>query len=160
MRPSRTALTILLLTSACGTDIPEPPPGDHISGTVQYEGQIDPSLVRPALQIMASVDFPPSHVPHGALMIERPSFGSGISYELSYMPRQAYKVSARIIDLANSSTDPLQLPLGGFPDACTLLMAPDAGLVQLLAEAPVTGIDIHMYESGGMADPCWQQMAP
>jgi hypothetical protein len=159
MRLSRTASMLLLsLVPACGTDIPETPPGDRVSGTIAYAGQVDPSLVRPALQIMVSVDFPPSHVPHGMLVIERPDFSGGIPYELTYLPRQDYKVSARIVDLADASLDPTQLPLGGYPDACTLLMVPDAGLVHVLGEAPVAGIDIRMYESGGLADPCWLQL--
>ena len=45
--------------------------------------------------------------------------------------------------------------LGGYPDACTLMLVPDAGLVEVEEDAPVTGIDIQLFDGQGMSDPCF-----
>jgi hypothetical protein len=145
-----------LLPVACNSSIPDAAPGGRISGVVRYDGQAHLALARPALEAIAAVAFPPPALPHGVLVIEKPDFSQGgIRYELANLPVYAFKVAAQIIDLGNPQTDPAQLPLGGYPDACTLMLVPDAGLVEVEEDAPVTGIDIQLFDGQGMSDPCF-----
>ena len=145
----------LLTPIACTSSIPAAPVGEHISGIIRYEGNAQSALTRPALQVVAAVEFPPNGIPHGLLVIERPDFGTGIQYDIANLPVYSYKVAANIVDLNNPQAEATQLPLGGYPDTCTLVLAPGQGLVQVVEDVPVTGIDIQLFDQGGMADPCF-----
>jgi hypothetical protein len=145
-----------LLLVACNSNIPDPAPGGRIAGVVRYDGQVHLALARPAIEVIAAVAFPPPALPHGVLVIEKPDFSQGgIRYELANLPVYGFKVAGQIIDLDNPQTDPAQLPLGGYPDACTLMLAPDAGVVEVKEDASVTGVDIQLFDGQGMSDPCF-----
>jgi hypothetical protein len=157
MRSIALALFGLLLLSPACSNIPTAPPGDRIVGTVHYQGSAHAALSRPALQIFAAVQFPlePTQIPHGLLVIENPDLQNGVGYELTYVPIYRYKVGAQLIDLAHPDADPSTLPLGGYPDMCTFALVPDGGLVEVQNDVAATGIDIELYDLGGMTDPCF-----
>jgi hypothetical protein len=156
MRTIQLALLGLIPVSfACTSDIPSRPPGDRISGTLRYDGNAHLALSRPALQVFASIAIPPSGTPHGIVVLENPDFTEGVVYELAMLPEYDYKVAAQIIDLNNEDTDQAQLPFGGYPDMCTLLLAPTAGLVQVKEQIAAIGIDIQLFDGSGMMDPCF-----
>ena len=156
MRALQSLFLLLPLALACSSSIPDPPAGDRISGTIRYQGTMTEHFSHPALQVVASIDFPPTSIPHGFLLIDRPNFSSGVAYELAYLPRQAYKVAAQIADLDNAALDDGAKPLGGYPDSCTLLLSADAGLVEVRETEATVGIDFQLYDQMGMEDPCWQ----
>ena len=145
-----------LLVMACNSNIPDAPQGGRLSGVVVYNGQAHLAFSRPALEVFASVTFPPPALPHGILVIEKPDFSQGgISYELANLPEYSFKIAAQLIDLNNPQIDPSQLALGGYPDACTLMLVPDGGLVEVQENTAVTGIDIQLFDGQGMSDPCF-----
>jgi hypothetical protein len=148
-------LFMLPLSPAC-SEIPAPPSGHRISGTVRYQGDVQDKLSRPALLVLAGVRFPleATQFPHGIVVIERPDFSHGVDYEIVYPPTYGYKVAAQLVDLDNLEQDQAQLPVGGYPDMCTLL-TPEVGLVQVQDDVAAVGIDIVMFDMGGMADPCF-----
>jgi hypothetical protein len=105
------------------------------------------------LEVFAAVAFPPPALPHGVLFVEKPSVGAtGVAYQLDNLPVFGFKIAAQLVDLAQSQSDTAPSTVGGYPDACTLLVA-DAGLVEVKADAEVTGIDIRLFDA--MADPCF-----
>ena len=158
MRTSAFLLSLMPFALACSSNIPGEPEGRRIAGAVRYDGTAHRSLGRPALQIMASIDFPPSRTPHGLLVLERPGFPGAVDYELTFLPSQGYKVAAQLIDLDKPGADSENLPLGGYPNLCALLVAGDAGMVAVTEDIPATDVDIQLYDNGGLADPCLLQM--
>lgn len=158
-RPARTGLVIGLwgALQVCGcTDVPEPPVGERVLGTLSYEGSVHQTMKRPAARVMAFVDFPPSASPLGFQIIEakeQPSFPSKVGYELKGIAPYMYKIAAQLVDLDAPEIASTQLPLGGFPSFCSLL-APDQGWVQVTHEIPATGIDFKLYDNAGADDPC------
>jgi hypothetical protein len=145
-----------LLALACNSNIPDAPHGGRVSGVVVYNGQAHLAFGRPALEVFATVTFPPLALPHGILVIENPDFSQGgIRYELANLPAYSFKFAAQCVDLNNPQTDPSQLALGGYPDTCTLMIIPEGGLVEVQENSAVTSIDIQLFDSQGMSDPCF-----
>jgi hypothetical protein len=150
--PHLLLLGVSLLPLTCRSSIPDARQGGRISGVVRYDGKAHLAFSRPALEVFASVMFPPPALPHGVLVIEKPDFGQGgIPYELANLPVYRFKVAARLVDLDSPQPDLTQVALGGYPDTCMLLV-PDAGLVDVDGDNPITGIDIRIFDP--MADPC------
>jgi hypothetical protein len=151
-------LSLMPFVLACSSNIPAATEGERIAGRVRYDGDAHRSLSRPALQIMASIDFPPTRTPHGLLVIENPSFPGTVAYELTFLPSQSYKVAAQIIDLDNPDAGSGTLPLGGYPNLCALLQAGDIdiAMVTVTEDLPAMDVDLQLYDEGGLADPCFQ----
>jgi hypothetical protein len=156
---TRRGLAVFLLGTlqayAC-TDIPDPPAGDRVLGTIAYEGSIHLAMKRPAARVMAFVDFPPSASPLGFQIIEakeQATFPGRVSYELKGIAPYVYKIAAQIVDLGAPELEATQLPLGGYPSFCSLL-AQDQGWVKVTHETPATGIDFKLYDNAGAEDPC------
>jgi hypothetical protein len=148
---------VALALGLCGcTDIPAATVGGRILGTISYQGTAHLSMKRPAVRVMAVVDFPPSSGPLGFQIIEQGeqvNFPVQVSYELLGIVPYQYKVVAQLVDLANPDAAATQLPLGGYPSFCALL-APDQGWVVVSKDAAITGADFVLYENAGTTDPC------
>ena len=156
-RGIRAALVLLAALSVYGcTDIPAPTAGGRILGTISYQGSAHMTMKRPAVRVMAVVDFPPSAGPLGFQIIEaeeQPGFPTRVSYELMGIVPYSYKVVAQLVDLADPNAAATKLPLGGYSDFCSLL-APDQGWLVVTQAAPVTGVDFTLYDNAGAEDPC------
>lgn len=150
-------LATLFAACLCGcTDIPAAAVGGRILGTISYQGAAHLTMKRPAVRVMVVVDFPPSSGPLGFQIIEQgeqPTFPAKVSYELKGIVPYTYKVVAQLIDLAAPDAAATQLPLGGYPNFCSLL-APDEGWVVVTKDGPVTGVDFALYDNAGTEDPC------
>jgi hypothetical protein len=149
-------LSSLWLSLCACTEIPPPETGRRILGTVSYQGTIHQIMKRPALRVMAIVDFPPSSTPLGYQLIEadeQPDFPASVSYELKGIEPYAYKVLAQLVDLYDPDASTSQLPLGGYKNFCSLL-DPAQGWVPVTEAAPATGIDFALYDNAGAEDPC------
>lgn len=154
MRPFLAALFALTLGSC--TDIPAPAVGGRILGTISYSGSAHQTMKRPAVRVMVVVDFPPSSSPLGFQIIEageQPQFPAKVSYELKGIAPYSYKVVAQLVDLADPEAAATKLPLGGYPDFCSLL-APDQGWILVSKDAPATGVDFTLFDNAGTEDPC------
>jgi hypothetical protein len=149
------AAAFMLQLCAC-TDIPAPVPGGRILGTASYQGTAAQTMKRPALRVMAVVDFPPSASPLAFQIIEageQASFPAKVAYELKGIAPYMYKIAAQLIDLDEPDAAATQLPLGGYPSFCSLL-DPARGWVTVTQDAPTTGIDFTLYDNAGTEDPC------
>jgi hypothetical protein len=142
-----------LLGAGCGTNIPNPPAGERISGTLTYTGTAQLSMARPAARVLLFLDFPPSASPLAMLNIEQPDFSKPVPYELAWVSPNGYKVVAQLIDLNAPNADVTTLPAGGYPDFCTLSRT-DQGFVTVREDVPVKNIDITLYDLAGQTDPC------
>jgi hypothetical protein len=155
--PLAAALFTAVLLGLCScTDIPAPAAGGRILGTASYQGSAHQTMKRPALRVMALVDFPPSSSPLGFQIIEadeQPSFPSAVAYELKGIAPYVYKVAAQLVDLDDPNAAATQLPLGGYPNFCSLLEQ-DQGWVTVTEAVPATGIDFTVYDNAGTEDPC------
>jgi hypothetical protein len=141
------------ICAGCGTNIPDPPAGERVSGTLTYAGTAQLSMARPAARVLLFLDFPPSGSPLAMLNIEKPDFSKPVPYELAWVSPNQYKVLAQLIDLSSPDTDVTTLPAGGYPDFCTLSRT-DQGFVTISASAPAKNIDITLYDLAGQTDPC------
>jgi hypothetical protein len=142
-----------LLWAGCGTNIPDPPAGERISGTLTYTGTAQRSMTRPAARVLLFLDFPPSASPIAMLNIEQPDFDKPVPYELAWVSPKRYKVIAQLIDLSSPDTDVTTQPAGGYPDFCTLSRT-DQGFVTISEDAPAKNVDITLYDLAGQTDPC------
>jgi len=155
---------IAVLCAACGSEYPPIPKGERISGTLRYQGTALSSMRRPVVRTYASVTFPPLVQPNGMVILNPPDLvtaltGAGLPYELIWLPPHRYKVAAQIVDLDALDMDYSALPLGGYPDYCTLLSASD-GLVAVTEDVPTTGTDFGIYDQAGSGDPCTLAICP
>jgi hypothetical protein len=156
MRIPAVLVSLVPLVLACSSDIPAEPEGARIAGHIRYDGDAHRALGRPALQIMACIDFPPTRTPHGLLVVDKPTFPGTVDYELTFIPSQTYKVAAQLIDLDSPGAGSETLPAGGYPNLCALL-APDAvGTVTVTDDVAADNVDIQLYDGGGLADPCFE----
>jgi len=143
-----------LFLAACDSELPEPPPGGRITGTVRYVGDAHRDLHRPGLQVAAFATFPPSGPPHAIAVLE-PDDGdlTAVPYELANLaPFDGYRVFARVAELEDPTGGPMDLPLGGYPSFCALTRP--EGRVTVTVDGPTAGIDIDVYDDGGLDDPC------
>ena len=153
------AMVIPLALLACDSTIPQPEVGGHVLGKVTYEGQAVTTMAmrRPALRVMAAVVFPLTGHPHAATVIEQGTnydFATLTPFELRGLSPYRYRVFAQLVDLTVTNPDSTVLPLGGYPDMCALT-SDDRGWIDVTADAPVVlDTTIHLYDSGGMGDPC------
>ena len=148
--------TLLSLYLGGCTDIPAPAAGGRILGTISYRGTAHQTMKRPAVRVMVVVDFPPSAGPLGFQIIEageQPTFPTRVSYELRGIAPYVYKVVAQLVDLADPNAAATVLPLGGYPDFCSLL-DPGKGWVPVTQVAPASNIDFTLYDNAGTEDPC------
>lgn len=137
----------------CGTEIPEAPKGERVSGTLSYAGTAAATMGRPLARVMMFIDFPPSGSPHAMLSIERPDFSKPVPYVLDWVTPASYKVLAQLIDLDSPNTDITTLPAGGYPNFCAL-SSPTQGFVAIQSHAPVQNVDVTLYDLAGQTDPC------
>jgi hypothetical protein len=112
----------------------------------------------------ASVSFPPVGQPNGMTIVNPPDLaatlvGAGLPYEIVWLAPYGYKLIAQIVDLDDPDIDYSALPLGGYPDYCTLLR-PGDGLVTVREEIPTTGTDFDIYDHAGSGDPCTLGLCP
>jgi len=145
----------LLALPAC-TNIPAEPTGDRILGSIAYLGNAHLSMKRPAIRVMVNLEFPPLSDPRAFQIIEdgeQPGFPTKVVYELKGIDPFAYKLAAQLVDLAAPDIAATKLPLGGYPDFCSL-MSPEAGWVVVDKYAPVRSADFQLYDNAGTEDPC------
>ena len=145
----------LLALPAC-TDIPDEPPGGRILGSISYLGTVHLSMRRPAIRVLANVDFPPTSDPIAFQIIEageQKGFPTKVDYELKGIDPFQYKLVAQLVDLLAIDIAATELPLGGYPDFCSL-MSPEAGWVVIDKKTPVKAADFQMYDNAGSEDPC------
>jgi hypothetical protein len=158
------AIAAVVLCVACGSEYPPVPKGDRISGTIHYRGTALSSMRRPVVRAYAAVSFPPVGTPNGMVMLNPPNLvaalvGAGVPYEIVWLAPYGYKVIGQIVDLDDPSIDYSALPLGGYPDYCTLLR-PGEGLVTVSGDTPITGTDFGIYDQAGSGDPCTLGICP
>jgi hypothetical protein len=146
------ALLGALGSGACSNDIPQPPSGERISGTLSYGGPAQELMIRPTARVVFLLDFPPTTTAQAILNIEHPDFSKPVPYELTWVWPGQYKVVAQIIDLDAPNVDTTILPAGGYPDYCSLFR-PDA-FVTITEDVPIKNADITLYDLGGQTDPC------
>jgi hypothetical protein len=154
---NRAILAMLLvgIAPAC-SEIPDETPGDRILGTVTYEGSAHLALRRPAIRVMLDLEFPPVSDPIAFHIIEadeQPSFPLQARYELKGIDPYRYKLLAQLVDLAAPGIPATSLPLGGYPDFCSLL-SPETGWVEVRHDQPITQADFQLYDRAGAEDPC------
>lgn len=147
------SVLVVAWCAGCGTDIPPEPAGERISGTLSYDGTAQLHMSRPTARVVLVTDFPPTASPVGMLNIDRPDFSKPVPYALKWLSPYRYKVVAQLLDLDAPDTDAAMLPAGGYPDFCTLSRS-DQGLVDVSKTAPVTDVDITLYDLAGQTDPC------
>jgi len=110
-------------------------------------------MQRPGLRVLLFIDFPPTGNVFGVTLIEKPNLAAGVPYALNWLIPYQYKVVGQLVDIDAPDLDQTQLPLGGYPDFCTL-MRPGEGLVDVTKDVPKTDIDITLYDQAGALDPC------
>jgi len=164
MRPSIAAAVAIVLCSACTSEYPLAPEGNRISGTIKYRGSALSAMRRPVVRAYASVTFPPAGQPNGVAIVNPPDLvsqltGPGLPYEIAWLVPYSYKVIAQIVDLDNPNVDYTALPLGGFPDYCTL-MHPGEGLVAVNENKPAASTSFGIYDQAGATDPCTLATCP
>jgi hypothetical protein len=130
--------------------------GGRILGTIFYTGSAHQTMKRPAVRVMVIIDFPPSSGALGFQIIEageQPTFPAMVSYELKGIVPYTYKVVAQLVDLAEPEAAATKLPLGGYPNFCSL-PDPGQGWVLVSKDAPATGVDFTLYDNPPTEDPC------
>jgi len=160
----RPLLAAAILLSACASEYPEVGKGGSISGKIHYHGSALGSMTRPALRASASIAFPPVGQPNAIMIVDQPDLmatlpGDGLTYELLWLKPYHYKVTAQIVDLDQPNQDYSMLPLGGFPDYCTL-PRDNEGLVNVTKTTPTEGTDFTIYDLAGTSDPCTENLCP
>jgi len=152
MTSSRLCLIALAL-AACSNQLVPEPKGGRISGTVTYTGQANQAFARPGLVVSAFFTYPPSGPPHAFSTLDMPVGTTTMPYELRNLPAGNFRIVATAVDLAAPAvTGPTDNPTGGYPSVCALTTP--AADVLVMADVPVAGIDIALYDHGGNADPC------
>jgi len=157
-------LAVLFLLVACDSEYPPIAKGGRIAGTIRYQGTSLGSMTSPALRMSAAIAFPPVGQPHAIQIANPPDLvsaltGEGLPYELPWLPAYRYKVTAQLVDLDHPTLDYSSLPLGGYPDFCSL-SRPNEGLVMVTEDAPSTGKDFVVYDQAGTGDPCTEALCP
>lgn len=150
-----TSCILTALLCACGTELEPAPAGGVVSGTLRYDGAAHFAFERPAITVALFASFPPEGIPHGTVQYENPDTLAPIPYELDYVQAFDYFLIAQIIDV-NAPIDPDALPtgpVGAFPNTCALF-ASETGPVPVSMDAPTEGIDVVLYDNGGLDDPC------
>jgi hypothetical protein len=167
------ALSALALSTiaACGNELPDPPAGNRIRGSVALGPFVQvPELEQPAIRVFAFFNFPPgSAFAYNTLIA--PDFSSGpVPFEIDrIVATPGYTIAAVFVDLATTAFFPtaeeaLGNPVGAYPDVCkAATRAPDS-LVEVTEEAPTDGIDFRLYPAIAVqdgipipADPCIAQ---
>ena len=159
--------TVAILFSACGSEYPRIGKGGRIEGNIRYRGSALQAMTRPALRASASIAFPPVGQPNAILIANPPNLvealadptSPGLKYELMWLPAYQYKVTAQIVDLDHPTLDYSVLPLGGFPDYCTLPRT-NEGLVTVTEDAPTLDTNFVIYDLAGSTDICTQDNCP
>ncbi|HEX7508072.1 MAG TPA: hypothetical protein VF550_14945 [Polyangia bacterium] len=164
MKPCIAAAVAILLCSGCSSEYPPVAEGNRISGTIRYRGSALSSMRRPVVRAYASVTFPPVGQPNGVAIVNPSDLvsqltGPGLRYEIAWLVPYSYKVIAQIVDLDNPNADYTALPLGGFPDYCTL-MHPGEGLVEVNENKPAASTSFGIYDQAGAMDPCTLATCP
>jgi len=164
MRPCIAAAVAIVLCSACTSEYPQVPEGNRISGAIKYHGSALSSMRRPVVRVNASVTFPPVGQPNGVTMVNPPDLvsqlmGPGLPYEIAWLVPYSYKVTAQIVDLDLPNLDYAALPLGGYPDYCTLVH-PGEGLVGVNEDKSAASTNFGIYDQAGANDPCTLALCP
>lgn len=164
MRACIAAVFAIALASGCTSQYPQVPEGNRISGTIRYRGSALSAMARPVVRAYASVTFPPIGQPNGVTIVNPPDVvsqltGPGLPYEIAWLVPYNYKVIAQIVDLENPSLNYTALPLGGYPDYCTLVH-PGEGLVAVNEAKPTRNTDFGIYDQAGANDPCTLALCP
>jgi hypothetical protein len=158
------ATVAIALGVACTSEYPPVPEGNRVSGTLSYRGSALSAMRRPVVRAYASVTFPPVGQPNGVTFINAPDLvsqltGPGLPYEIAWLVPYNYKVIAQIVDMDNPNLDYTALPLGGFPDYCTLVH-PNEGLVVVKEDKPAADKNFGIYDQAGANDPCTLAVCP
>jgi hypothetical protein len=156
------AVLALLAVASCGSEYPADNGGGTIRGTLYYEGDGQDDLEEPALVVAAFAVNPAENpleagIPHASNMFIRPVFTEdGIPYEMQGLvpwtdsdgKAGGYTVLATLIDLKNTDASTRPNTLGYYPNFCNPVQ------VEVQADSPEKDIDVTLYDSMGLQDPC------
>lgn len=144
-------LLSVVFAESCGSTFPDPFLGT-IEGRLFYSGEEHTQLERPAVVVLAFASPLEWNLPTAIGFYPNPVFGEqGLPYELGHLDPYSYTVLATLIDLDNPGSQKKNAT-GFFPNLCEAMIANKKVEVDL--SGPVLGIDIHLYDEGGMSDPC------
>ena len=147
------ALFVCVLGHNCGSSYPDPFFGS-IQGRLFYEGDQHTHIERVAAAIIVFATPVEWNMPAALRFYMDPVFDQeGMPYELKNLDPYDYTVLATLIDL--DEPDSTQDKATGFyPNLCEAMILNRKLTVDL--NGPVEGVNIHLYDNGGMTDPCLQ----